>query len=82
MKLSRTDSHIPISISNTLYKVMKSVPKKKKKLHILTQLYAQENDVDFCHCKSFKTYIISDGLLLEMKAIQFIKMSGSTHPMT
>jgi hypothetical protein len=61
---------------------MKSDPETSEKLHILTWLYAQENYTDFCRCKSFKTYIISDGLLLEMKVTHTIKMSGITHPMT
>jgi len=53
-----------------------------EKLHILTRASSQENYIDLCHCKSFTTCIISDDLLLKMKATQSIEMSGSTHPMT
>jgi len=57
---------------------MKSVTEMSEKLHILTCLSARENYIDFRHREIFKTYIISDDLLLKMKATQFIKMSGST----
>jgi len=55
--VSRCEGFPTFRVLTSLKKWTELVPGTSENFHILMQLSAQENFVEFCRCESFKTYI-------------------------